>query len=452
MDLSLEITQKQILSQRMQQSVEILQMDTLALSEYAKDIAQENPLLEWEEEPPSETEEMTLLRKLEWLEEADEQNRGFYKEELEDTRERDDSRFTAIAGGSLREYLLFQIGLLKETEETKRVLRFLAESTEASGYLEEGAQDAARKKYGLTEKKAEELLTLFQNLDPAGVGARDLRECLLIQLEKTEAEPFVLSLVKEHLEDLGKNRIAQIAKAEKVTKEAVLSALAVIRECEPKPGRCFADASPVEYVMPDVFVEREGKGLSVRLNSGTMPALTISRRYMAILRGGADEKTKEYLTKKLKQAEWVMQCIRKRESTLLETARCIADRQQDFFLNRDGELSPLRMADVAEALSCHESTVSRAVQGKYIQCERGVFPMHYFFSTALGGEGEKAVSAESVKNRLKKLIEAEDRKKPLSDRALTEQLEREGIRISRRTAAKYRESMGIPTASGRKQS
>lgn len=453
MELSLQLQQKQILSQKMQQSVEILQMNALALSEYARDLAEENPLLEWsQEEEPLKSRGEKLLQKLEWLEEADEQNRSFYRVEHEqEEQEREDSRFGRKEGQSLREYLLFQINILKIPEDNKKVLRFLAESTAESGYLEPDAVECLIERYQLKDTTAARILAEFQTLDPPGVGARNLRECLLIQLKQKNALSLAYKVVENYLDALAKNRLSHIAKQMKVSMEELMEALQEIRSCQPKPGSGFAGEETVEYVIPDVLVERKGEELAVTVNGAMLPRLHISHAYVKLLREKADAETEAYIADKLKQAEWTLQCITKRESTLQQVAEYIVQHQKEFFLCPHGQLAPLRMADVAEGLGIHESTVSRAVKEKYLQCERGVFPLYAFFSKAVAKtEEEGAVSADSVKERLRAIIDGENKQKPLSDRELTELLAAEGLQISRRTVAKYREAMGISGASGRK--
>lgn len=451
MELSLQQQQKQILSQKMQQSVEVLQMNALALSEYARNLAEENPLLEWSEEnelPESRGEK--LLQRLEWLEEADEQNRSFYRVEHEqEEREREDSRFGKKEGQSLREYLLFQINILKIPEDNKKVLRFLAESTAESGYLEKDAVESLIERYQLKKTTAARILAEFQTLDPPGVGARDLRECLLIQLEQKKASSLAYRIVENYLDELAKNRLSYIAKKQKVSMEEMAAALQEIRSCQPKPGSGFVGEGTVEYVIPDILVEKKDGELIVTVNGVGMPRLHISHAYVKLLREGANAETEDYIANKLKQAEWALQCISKRESTLQQVAEYIVQCQKAFFLHPQGQLVPLRMADVAEGLEIHESTVSRAVKEKYLQCERGVFPLHDFFSKAMA-KAEETVSTDSIKERLRAIIEEENKQKPFSDRELTEMLTAEGVQISRRTVAKYREAMGIAGASGRK--
>ncbi|MDD4844319.1 MAG: RNA polymerase factor sigma-54 [Anaerotignum sp.] len=450
MDLSLQLAQKQILSQRMQQSVEILQMNTLTLSEYMNELTQENPLLEWQEnslEQPGQDEK--FLCKMEWLKEADEQNRSMYRVEMEDERDQRET-IGKRERESLREYLLFQINILKVDEGVKYVLRFLAESTEESGYLEQGALEAAQEKFHLKRTCSVDVLGMLQALDPPGVGARTLEECLLIQLKQKNASSLAINMVEKYLEDLAKNKINHVAKQLKVSLEQAKTAFDEIKSCQPKPGHGFISENPVEYILPDVFVEIQDGQLSVTLNSSATPRLFISQSYLRMLQAGPSQETKEFISNKLKQAEWAIQCISKREETLLGTAKCIVTHQKEFFERPDGQLKPLRMADVAECMQVHESTVSRAVRDKYLQCGRGVFPLHAFFSKAMSSEKTGTISADSIQQKLKQLIEGENKKKPLSDRELTEKLQAEGIQISRRTVAKYREGMGIAGTSGRK--
>nr|WP_294681111.1 RNA polymerase factor sigma-54 [uncultured Anaerotignum sp.] len=454
MELSLQMQQKQILSQRMQQSVEILQMNTVTLSEYIREFAEENPLVEWnEEETPLREEKDALLQRLEWLEEADEQNRGLYRMEHEqEESERENSAFGKKEGQSLREFLLFQINTQEIPAGHKAVLRFLAESTAESGYLEKDAIEMMMEKYPMKKSTAARILTEFQALEPSGVGARDLRECLLIQLKRKNASALSVKVTRNYLDELAKNRLSYIAKAEKVSMERLMRALEEIRSCQPKPGSGFVGEGNVEYVVPDVLVERRGEELIVTTNRTGMPRLHISHSYVKLLREKADAQTEEYISEQLKRAEWALQCITKRESTLQQVVEAIVQRQRRFFLEPQGQLVPLRLVDIAEQLDIHESTVSRAVKEKYLQCERGVFPLHTFFSKAMtSAEAGTDVSADSIKNRLCAIIEDEDKAKPLSDRELTERLMAEGIQISRRTVAKYREAIGIAGASGRKQ-
>lgn len=449
-EILLQLQQKQVLSQRQQLSVEILQMNALALSEYARELAEENPLVEWSEEDEGQAvQREKLLQQMEWIEEADEQNRSFYSVE-HDTNERETERFGAKEGQSLREYLIFQINTQEIPEGHKTVLRFLAESIAESGYLEADAIQMMMEKYPMKETTAARILSEFQSLDPVGVGARDLKECILIQLRQKSASALAFDVAENYLDELAKNRLSYIAKKCKVSMEELTAALQEIRSCQPKPGSGFAGEGQVEYVIPDVLVEQENGELMVTVNGSVIPRLNVSHAYIKLLQENADAETIRYIAEKQKQAEWALQCISRRENTLRQVAECIIRRQKAFFAEQ-GQLVPLRLIDVAEELGIHESTVSRAVKEKYLQCDRGVFLLQAFFSKGMTQrEDAEMISADSIKERLKAIIAKEDRKKPLSDRELTERLTEEGIQISRRTVAKYREAMGIAGAAGRR--
>ena len=295
MEISLQLQQKQVLSIKQQQSVEILQMNAIALLEYARELAEENPLVEWNEAAETfEPQKEKLLQKLEWLEEADEQNRSFYQVEHE-ADERENDRFGSKDGQSLREYLLFQINTQEIPERHKVVLRFLAESTAESGYLEADAMEMMMERYPMKESTAARILSEFQSFDPVGVGARDLRECLLIQLKQKEASALAIKLVETYLEDLAKNRLSHIAKQLKTTTAEILEALQEIRSCQPKPGSGFAGEGNVEYVIPDILVEHKNDALIVTVNGSIIPRLNISHAYVKMLRTGASAETEEYI-------------------------------------------------------------------------------------------------------------------------------------------------------------
>lgn len=450
MDLSLQMQQKQTLSHKMQQSAEILQMNTLALSEYLREISEENPLLEWAEEPSLSEKDELFLQKLEWMQETDEQNRSYYQSEIDSKKEREDSIFSKKDDTGLREYLLFQINILSLEQEKKRVLHFLAECIEESGYLETGALEAAMTRFKLFANQAEEILSCLQSLDPPGVGARNLKECLLIQLRQKNASTAAESIVDSYLEEVSKNRLSYIAKKLRISAKEMDDALGEIKSCSPKPGSGFSNHLPVEYVLPDIYVKKEGTELIVTVNNSKSPHLYINPLYKQLLHQNNAEETKSYVMQKLRQAEWAVQCISRREETLLETTKAIVSAQKSFFLSPNGTLKPLRLQDIAEQIHVHESTVSRAVKDKYLQCDRGTFSLMDFFVKGLVREGE-CISSDHIRRQIVHWINTEDKTHPLSDRELTELLQKDGIDISRRTVAKYREIMHIPGAFGRKR-
>lgn len=453
MDLSLTLAQKQILSQKMRQSAEILQMTTIALSEYMQEIAIENPVVEWEEEVVTENDRYEKLRrKLEWLDASDEQNKRYYQEEREDEQENDDWKFRQEEKQTLQESLLFQINILYLSNEVQKAARYLVDCVHDSGYLEEWALEEAARKFGLTEMEKNEVLETVQSLEPAGVFARSLKECLLLQLRRLEKRyPLCEEIVEHYLDYLAKNQLHIIAKKCKVKIVEVVAASEKIKGLNPKPGSGFAVVSKTDYIIPDAVVKYNGSGFDVVLNQDYIPKMKINGYYKDVLLSDTSEAAKEYITGKIRQAEWIQQCIMKREATLLTTVQSIVQWQQDFFKSQQGQLKPMRLIDIAEKMGVHESTVSRAVRGKYLQCDKGLFGLQYFFTSSVSGGNSEKVSAENVKNLLKEMIEKEDKLAPYSDQKLAELLQEQGVKISRRTVTKYRESLGVSGISGRRQ-
>ena len=295
-------------------------------------------------------------------------------------------------------------------------------------------------------------LALLHSLEPAGVGAADLSQCLELQLLRIGAEGPALAIVRDHLEALAKRHYRAIASALGITVEQVREAEGIIRELEPRPGAVFEQPEQVAYIQPDVFVAEEEGRFVARTRGGERPPFRISAYYRDLLSQSGEQEVREYLTGKLRQAEGVLWAIGQRERTLLRCAQAITERQQAFFRLGPQALVPLRMADVAQELGIHESTVSRSIREKYLQCARGVYPMSYFFSrSATADQSGAAVGGTAARALLKQLLDQEDKSRPLSDQKLSEEMERQGCPISRRTVAKYREEMNIPGASGRKR-
>ena len=450
MDLSLTLSQKQILSQRMQQSAEILQMSTLTLSEYIQDLTIENPVMEFETDFPDPEDSFVKLReKLEWLDGTDEQNKPYYQEEQE---ENEDWKFRQSEKEGLREYLLSQINILPCKGSRLRLARFLAESVDDSGYLDAGALCKVEERFGLSSQEVEEVLALLQSMEPAGVGARDLKECLLLQLNRLPVQyPLCENIIENYLEELAKNQLHVIAKKLKVKIIEVVTAKEIITKLNPKPGSGFAQEDGTDYIIPDAVIKKQGDELFVILNKDYIPQIKISSYYKDVLLGNTSNAAKEYIAGKIRQAEWVMQCVQKRESTLLRTIQTIVSWQDAFFQEKGGQLRPLRLSDVAETMGVHESTVSRAIRDKYLQCDRGVFPLQQFFTTGVATSNTGTISADSIKQMIQNIIQNEDKSAPLSDQKLTDQLNAMDVQIKRRTVTKYREAMGIPGTSVRKE-
>lgn len=451
MDLSLTTSQKLLLSQKMLQSTEILQMSSAELAEYVKEAAVENPVMELEEKN-DDSEKFDLLRKkIDYIDESDEQNRTYYSQEKDDEDENDDWKFKQISGQSLEEYLEEQLDVLPLDKYSNAIGHYIIGCINPNGYLEVSTEEMA-KSLKTDTKKIEKVLNIIKKFEPTGVGASSLKECLTMQLDKMGCQDEITrAIVENYLELLGKNQLHTIAKKLKTTVEEVAASAAKIKSLNPKPGNSFDSGKSLDYIVPDAIVNEKNGEFEIILNDRYMPSISISGFYKSIIRSSSDAEAKDYVSDKIRQAEWIMKCISKRSSTLKNTVETIVSIQKEFFKNGSGNLKPMCLNDVASAIGVHESTVSRAVKDKYLQCRYGIYPLNYFFKAAVPSSVSSInVTAEKIKLMIKDFIDNEDSSSPLSDREITERLNNEGINISRRTVAKYRESMGILGTSGRK--
>ena len=447
--MELQQTQTQKLSQRQLYSVELLRLSTLELEGYVRELAQENPLVELEEAPPPSQGEGKddLLARLRWLEDNDRQNwfyQKFSDEEL-------DPLTRVGTGGGLEEtlvsFLSRQLDRLRLEENAARLVRYLIYSLDDDGYLRTPLDELSR--HGaIPLPKLEEALAVLKTLEPAGVGAAELWECLALQLERIGETGPALTIVRDHLEALAKRHDRAIAAKLNITPAQVEEARRTIRELDPRPGSVFQRTEQIFYIQPDLTVEEQEGRLTVKSTRGERPPFRLSRYYQKLLKQSEDREVRDYLSEKLRQAENVLWAADQRGSTLLRCAQVIVERQSDFFRFGPEALRPLRMGEVAQERGLHETTVSRAVREEDLQCTQSLYPLRWFFTRSAGtGEG---VSGTAARKLLLRLIDGEDKAKPLSDQQLSEHMAREGCPISRRTVAKYREELGIPSASGRK--
>jgi RNA polymerase sigma-54 factor len=320
-----------------------------------------------------------------------------------------------------------------------------------NGYFQTDAREIAEKFYVPLEK-VEEILFLIQGFHPAGVAARDLRECLLAQLSSQGKEDTIgYRIVETCLKDLEKGDDAGIAKKLRVKREDVAKARQLINSLEPKPGRMFAPGENV-WAVPDIIIDREGGGFRVSLNERFLPKLRLSPYYLKLLKDKkADDAVKGFLEERKTRAQWVIGAILQRQDTIKKVAEYIVNVQKDFLDDPWSSVKPLKMGEIAEALGVSKSTVSRAVAKKYVQTEYGLLPLKRFFSTALmAGKGED-VSVDLVEKKIGEIIADEDKRMPLSDTDIAGRLGKDGINIARRTVAKYRKNLGIAAASRRRK-
>lgn len=444
--------QTQTLSPQMMQSMEILQMGSQELLEYIEEAVQENPVLEREENYDRNDEFTDLRRKLEWLESTDPQNRYYHQQDSED--ENDPLRnFGAVEDGeeNLYYYVLSQVRALDLAPEVAACAEFLVESLNQNGWLDEPLS-ALAEDLGQPLERMEQALGVVQSLEPAGVGARDLSECLRLQLvRRTPVNSLAVEIAKNHLDALSKSRYGLIARELKAGQEEVRQACDLIRSLNPRPGTGFAARENLTYINPDIIVVSFPDHFELLANDYYFPTLNISGYYTRLLKESDEAEVKDYLTGKVRQAKWMVRSIEQRRSTLMACASCILELQEPFFRKGPGHLTPMSLADVAGRIGVHESTVSRAVRDKYIQCSMGVYPLSYFFSRSLGSAaGGDAASPDAAKALLKKLIGEEDKRRPLSDQKLCQLMGEQGCALSRRTVAKYRDELHIPSTTGRK--
>jgi len=459
MDLKLQVKQTQTLSQRMIQSAEILQMTSQELNTYINELALENPVIDIVE-PPTAEEQRESIEQQEWLNSFNEENYYLYQRQNND----DDYDFKSSwnintdDGETLQDYLWSQLITENFTDQETEIIKFMLECLDNKGYLEESIETIASY-FGTDTEIVEELLSDLQSLDPSGVCARTLEECLKLQLERRDMlTPVLESIIDNCLEMVAKNQIPAIARKLRLSPTETAGYCQIIKSLNPKPGVSFSSRDQLRYIIPDVTIVKFKDHFDILLNESMYPTIELNSYYRQMNQNPESSELKEYLGNKIRQAEWVKQCVTQRGKTLMQVSRAILEHQEEFFTFGPAHLNPLRLADIAQELDIHESTVSRAVSKKYLQCSWGVYPMNFFFSRSVavqessGNEnGAQSVTAADIKRVLREIIEEENKKKPYSDRLLGEKLAERGISISRRTVAKYREEEGIADASGRKE-
>ena len=458
MDLKLQVKQTQTLSQRMIQSAEILQMTSQELNTYINELALENPVIDIVE-PPTAQEQRESIEQQEWLNSFNEENYYLYQRQNND----DDYDFKSSwnintdDGETLQDYLWSQLITENFTDQETEIIKFMLECLDNKGYLEESIETIASY-FGTDTELVEDLLSDLQALDPSGVCARSLEECLKLQLERRNMlTPVLESIIDNCLEMVARNQIPAIARKLRLSPAETAGYCQIIKSLNPKPGVSFSSRDQLRYIIPDVTIVKFKDHFDILLNESMYPTIELNSYYRQMNQNPESSELKEYLGNKIRQAEWVKQCVTQRGKTLMQVSRAILEHQEEFFTFGPAHLNPLRLADIAQELDIHESTVSRAVSKKYLQCSWGVYPMNFFFSRSVAVQesssesGTQSVTAADIKRVLREIIEEENKKKPYSDRLLGEKLAERGISISRRTVAKYREEEGIADASGRKE-
>jgi len=469
----LKMTQQLVMTPQLQQAIKLLQLTRLELQDLVRQELEENPLLE-ENSEIEEPREPDVLETAEQELEPEQNSTEFHEVETGEETLRDwdsyldgynyssgdqysgDEEHPSFENlltrkGTLIDHLLWQLHMGQYSEMDVRVGEVIIGNVDESGYLRASLAEIATAS-NATEEDVLDVLDCIQEFDPPGVAARDLRECLLIQARflGMKGSP-VEGILLNHLADLEKRNYRLIARSLSIDINQVLIAAKIIAGFDPRPGSSF-NSDDVHYISPDIFVHKVGDDYVVMLNDEGLPNLKVSTHYAdARGNGSIDSHAEEYISDKMRSAVWLIKSIQQRQRTIYKVAKSIIRFQREYFDRGIEYLRPLVLRDIAEDIGMHESTISRVTTNKYMQTPQGLLELKYFFNSGLSTSGGEFVASESVKNRIKEIIENEDPKKPLSDQKIDDILSADGVNIARRTVTKYREMLKYGSASERKR-
>ena len=477
MRLELKMSQQLVMTPQLQQAIKLLQLSRTDLIDAVRDELMENPLLEEQSEiAASEVQVQSVedLKRKEKTEEtkdvsgestAEEASQQIdwesyfenYSSPLPGTgpqRLRDDDlpgfEATLTRTETLYDHLMWQLQVSDFNPQEERVAAALIGNIDDNGYLRGVTLEEFAQQLDQDLEYVEEILEMIQKLDPMGVGARDLSECLLIQARFHELGAIVEDIARDHIDSLEKKNYQAIAREMEIDLDEVIEAAKLISQLEPRPGRPFSGEEP-RYITPDIYIKKVDGELRAMLNEDGMPRLRISNFYRNALAGNASTETKKYVTERLNSAAWLIRSIQQRQKTIVKVTESIIKFQGDFFVRGVEYLKPLILRNVAEDIGMHESTVSRVTTNKYVHTPQGIYELKYFFNSSIQGDGGDNLASEAVKSKIRVLVGKEEPKKPLSDQKIVELLKSDGVTIARRTVAKYREAMGILPSSKRKR-
>jgi RNA polymerase sigma-54 factor len=466
--LQLRLGQQLTMTPQLQQAIRLLQLPTIELQAHIRELLESNVMLEQDEDlentayenlPATETaSESAPAPEESQVEVVDdswaEQSVGAAENPWSSGDDDRQQEYADASGESLRDHLIWQLELAPLAPRELAIGRAIIDAINDDGYLSEpldviGA--SLKPEIDPSVDEVERILAIVQLLDPAGVGARSVSECLLLQLEQLEPGTpglgLAQSIAANHLALLAEHELTALRRELKASDVELETAVALVRGCNPRPGAACSGAS-AEYVVPDVFVRRTPRGWSVEINGATLPRVRLNQSYASLVGRSASHAS---MRAQLQEARWLLKSLEIRNDTLTKVARSIVERQTEFLERGEEFMRPMILRDIADAISMHESTVSRVTSGKYMHTPRGVFELRYFFSSQVEASDGSGTSSTAIRAKIRKLIREEDPRAPLSDSRLAEILSGEGIMVARRTVAKYRETMGLAPSSERRR-
>ncbi len=465
--LQLKLGQQLTMTPQLQQAIRLLQLPALELQAHIRELLETNVMLEPMEEAEATGTFETLVTAAEQPKVQEPQGTVEVLDDGWDARgagpaesswsSDDDERqqdYADDSGQSLQEHLLWQLELASLAPRELAIARAIVDSISDDGYLIESLEEISHTLRPELECAAEEIAAVLagvQALDPPGVGARSVSECIELQLRQldpaTPGYATALKIARHHLELVAERELSLLRRELRATEEELASALALVRSCHPRPG-AQVSAGSAEYVVPDVFVRRTEHGWGVELNPATLPRVRLNQGYANLIGRTASHAT---MRAQLQEARWLLKSLEIRHETLMKVARSIIERQTAFLEHGEEHMRPMILKDIAEAVGMHESTISRVTSGKYMHTPRGVFELRYFFSSQVEGADGSGTSSTAIRAKIRKLVKEEDPEAPLSDGRIAELLSGEGIPVARRTVAKYREAMGIVASNERRR-
>ncbi|QEY41223.1 RNA polymerase factor sigma-54 [Escherichia coli] len=471
--LQLRLSQQLAMTPQLQQAIRLLQLSTLELQQELQQALESNPLLEQidthEEIDTRETQDSETLDTADALE----------QKEMPEELPLDASWDTIYTAGTpsgtsgdyiddelpvyqgettqtLQDYLMWQVELTPFSDTDRAIATSIVDAVDETGYLtvplEDILESIGDEEIDIDEVEA--VLKRIQRFDPVGVAAKDLRDCLLIQLSQFDkTTPWLEEarlIISDHLDLLANHDFRTLMRVTRLKEDVLKEAVNLIQSLDPRPGQSIQTGEP-EYVIPDVLVRKHNGHWTVELNSDSIPRLQINQHYASMCNNARNDGDSQFIRSNLQDAKWLIKSLESRNDTLLRVSRCIVEQQQVFFEQGEEYMKPMVLADIAQAVEMHESTISRVTTQKYLHSPRGIFELKYFFSSHVNTEGGGEASSTAIRALVKKLIAAENPAKPLSDSKLTSLLSEQGIMVARRTVAKYRESLSIPPSNQRKQ-